>query len=136
MVTATIWIPGTPIPQGSKVARAIGNRAVMFEANKKHKPWRQHCHDVFKREIERQELHLFDEALHVSMTFFMPKPKSVKRLRPSVKPDLSKLVRAVEDSMTTAGLIKDDALICAIDASKHYSLDDTLTGVLVTLRYL
>lgn len=133
---AVIWIPGTPIPQGSKVARAIGNRAVMFEANKKHKPWRQHCHDIITREIARQELHLYDEALHVSMAFFMPRPKSVKRLRPSVKPDLSKLVRAVEDSMTTAGLIKDDSLICGLSAHKVYAKDDTLTGVLVTLRYL
>ena len=33
-------------------------------------------------------------------------------------PDLDKLIRSTGDALTTSGLIRDDALICSVHASK------------------
>ena len=59
----------------------------------------------------------------VSMTldFYIKKPDSVpkKRQHPSVKPDLSKLIRSTEDAMTGI-LYADDAQVVDIRSRKHY----------------
>jgi Holliday junction resolvase RusA-like endonuclease len=66
--------------------------------------------------------------------FFMPKPKTVTRLLPSVKPDLDKLIRAIGDAATKSGVINDDSQICEIVAHKVYEGDDLPRGVLITLH--
>jgi Holliday junction resolvase RusA-like endonuclease len=50
----------------------------------------------------------------VSMVFTLPKPTSAPKTRktwPDRMPDLSKLIRSTEDSITDAGLWEDDARI-------------------------
>ena len=61
--------------------------------------------------------------LKLTVTFQFIRPKSVtakKRPRPSAKPDLSKLVRCVEDSLTGI-LIRDDSLVVDLVARKVYA---------------
>ena len=61
------------------------------------------------------------EAVEIKLAFYFQRPPSIpkKRDRHVVKPDLSKLIRAAEDSLT--GIIfNDDAQIVKIESEKHY----------------
>jgi Holliday junction resolvase RusA-like endonuclease len=49
----------------------------------------------------------------------MTKPKTVKRLHPTVPPDLDKLIRAVLDAMTAIAYL-DDGQVTEINAVKVY----------------
>ncbi|MCY0957661.1 RusA family crossover junction endodeoxyribonuclease [Streptomyces sp. H27-H5] len=115
-------VRGLPGPQGSK--RHVGNGR-MIESSKKVKPWRA---DVVAAAVEAREAVAgfikLDGPLRVDMVFCLDRPKGhmgtgrnaglvrpSAPLRPHVKPDLSKLVRATEDALTTAGVYGDDALI-------------------------
>jgi crossover junction endodeoxyribonuclease RusA len=75
-------------------------------------------------------------AVHVK--FVMPRPKHHYRtgrnahlLRdsapeyPTGKPDLDKLCRALLDSLTAAGVVKDDAQVVWLDAIKVYATFET-----------
>ena len=62
-------------------------------------------------------------ALEVRVTFYLERPRSIKisdRPTPIMKPDLDKLARTL-DSLTTARLISDDALIVKLNAKKRYA---------------
>ena len=48
-------------------------------------------------------------ASFVELDFYLPRPKTVKRQWPTVRPDADKLLRAVLDLMTKAGVYCDDA---------------------------
>lgn len=98
---------GVPAPQGSKRAFVVNGRAIITEDSKRTKPWRQAIIDA------APVMEPLDGPLAFYAVFTMPKPQKVPkgRTRPSTKPDLSKLVRAAEDSCKDAGLIVDDARI-------------------------
>lgn len=114
---------GTPAAQGSK--RHVGN-GVMVETAKGHKPWRQAVAAAARDVAEHDDVAApFDEPLRLSVVFRFAMPKSRKAavrrngVGPKVSaPDLDKLVRAVGDALTESGLIRDDALICEVHASK------------------
>jgi crossover junction endodeoxyribonuclease RusA len=110
-------IPGTAIPQGSKTV--FNGRAV--EANKKLRPWRAVVTAAATEALAGRPG--FDTAVTAILDFYLPRPKTVLRLRPTVKPDLDKLARAIGDSLTASGLIRDDALIVCLSAAKHYADD-------------
>jgi Holliday junction resolvase RusA-like endonuclease len=112
----TIVVYGEPAPQGSK--RFVGVRAgrgVMVESSKKVKPWRQ---DVAAAALTSRAIYHLVGAIagpvRVKMVFTVRKPLSAPKRRrtyPSAKPDLSKLARATEDALTTAGIWEDDARV-------------------------
>jgi Holliday junction resolvase RusA-like endonuclease len=60
-------------------------------------------------------------AMTITMTFTMPKPRTVKREEPSVAPDLDKLIRAVLDALTAIAYV-DDGQVTEIYAQKVYGL--------------
>ena len=67
----------------------------------------------------------------------MPKARSNKKDFPYQKPDLDKLIRAVGDSATNAGVITDDSQICEIVAHKLWAVDESDAGALITFgKYL
>ena len=115
-----IFIPGTPIPQGSKSATRTG---VMYEANPKLRPWRQTMttHLTAWTGTWFGAWEPYDGPLLVDVTFWMPRPKCPKYSLPAVKPDADKLCRALGDAMTTSGLITDDARITTWHARKRYA---------------
>jgi Holliday junction resolvase RusA-like endonuclease len=64
--------------------------------------------------------------VHLEVTFFMPIPKGIAISRyefmPHVKkPDTDNLLKAVMDSLTNAGIWKDDALVFDVTARKYYA---------------
>ena len=119
MTEFPIWIPGTPIPQGSKSVTRTG---VMFEANRHLKPWRETMSHTLTAWTGTffGAWEPYDGPLYVDVTFWMPRPKRPKYSLPAVKPDADKLCRALGDAMTTSGLIKDDARITTWHARKRY----------------
>ena len=116
---------GVPAPQGSK--RYVGNNRFV-EASKFLPAWRM--------AVEKECAALFDEPfdgpLEVELWFYLPKPTSVVRDFPSVFPDLDKLCRSVNDSLTKGGAISDDARIVNLLAYKRYSVDGW-TGVHISI---
>ncbi|HCS2945814.1 TPA: RusA family crossover junction endodeoxyribonuclease [Shigella flexneri] len=120
MTDFPIWIPGIPIPQGSKVATRTGH---MREANPKLRPWRNTMHDhltawqaTFMGAFER-----FDGPLLVDVTFHIPKPKKSMFDMPATPADLDKLCRALGDALTQSSTIKDDSRITTWLARKRYN---------------
>lgn len=119
----TFVVEGTPVPQGSKTAAVINGRAVMFDSNKKLKAWRSDVTLVARHAAEGMEPFDDTDGLEIELAFFMLRPKSVTRSMPTTKPDLDKLVRAVMDSITDAGVWADDSKVVKIYATKSYTID-------------
>ena len=122
---------GTPRPQGSK--RHVGN-GVMIEASDV-KPWRKAiANAVFEAWIRSGDDRPFTGPVEVSATFYLPRPKTIKRLFPSVAPDLDKLQRALGDGLSIdSKALADDSLIIRWNASKAYA-DDHDIGVRVAIK--
>ena len=128
---------GDPAPQGSK--RYVGNGR-MIESYKRLKPWREQI------VADAQALGLpqtITGAVSVSLVFCFIRPKSHFNskggMKPSAppykvsKPDADKLARAVLDSLTIAGIIKDDSLVTTLSVQKRYCVGTEPPGVLITV---
>lgn len=113
----TISVTGDPASQGS---HAIMNGRIVQVNSKKHKAWRtaivSACIETLPEGWEP-----LDEPVELIVNFYMPKPVSVKRLLPSVAPDLDKLIRSVGDALAIAGVYADDSRIVRISARKLYA---------------
>ena len=116
----SFFVDGIPAPQGSKNGFVKSGRVVMVESSKKVKPWREAVARETELAMNRHMQIMWTEPLEVSLVFYLPKPKTVTREFPSVKPDLDKLIRSTFDGMTTGGLYVDDALVIAVTATKLY----------------
>lgn len=108
------FVEGVPVPQGSKTAMVVKGRAVMFEANKKHKSWREHV----KATIPTLESPSTN-PVRVELIFTFIKPKTVKRQHMSVKPDADKLARSILDCLS-GRIIKDDSQVIILNIRKEY----------------
>ena len=94
-------------------------RGILIEASKRTKPWRA---IVLQAAMEVHAEKLIGPVT-LDIDFTLPKPKSApkrKRIWPDRKPDCSKLVRAVEDSLTDAGIWEDDSRVVSLIARKLY----------------
>lgn len=123
---AKFVVYGEPAPQGSKkfVGMVEGKRGQqiprLVESSKLLPKWRK---EVTKQAMIAWRNPPLDQPLVVIMTFTLPKPTSAPKTRttwPDRKPDVSKLARAVEDSLTDAGVFADDARIVDLIARKRY----------------
>lgn len=92
--------------------------------------WRSQVHNATVDWIGRRpwfEPYGEDQALRLYVVFTFLRPKSVpRRKRPfmTVAPDTTKLGRATEDSLVSAGLILDDCLIVDTHYRKVYLGED------------
>lgn len=128
-----IFIRGVPEPKGSKRAFVVKGRAVTVDASPKTKPWERLIRDRISAEWEGPPL---DGPIEMTLTFQLVRPQSVsakKRPWPCVRPDGSKLQRAVEDALVAAGAINDDALIVSWTGQKVYGNEP---GVEIEIRKL
>jgi len=122
---------GLPMPQGSKTAypfqRADGSLgATVAEGSTASRPafkaWRGDVAACARLWIEANGKPApLDGPLELLARFYLPRPKSVKRAFPDGKPDLSKLIRAIEDSCSKI-LYVDDARIVTIITKKRWAL--------------
>jgi Holliday junction resolvase RusA-like endonuclease len=124
----TFTVYGDAKPAGSKRAFVHNGRAIVTDANKNSKPWKQEVASVGAIAMERAGLPLFTCALRVTFRIVVPRPAghygkrgllASARPHPSVKPDVLKLARGIEDSLS--GICwHDDALIVDEHITKEY----------------
>ncbi|MDX3125337.1 RusA family crossover junction endodeoxyribonuclease [Streptomyces scabiei] len=129
-----LTVYGIPGPQGSK--KVQGKRRTktgklvpkLVESSKKVKPWRDAVHDaaVTQRLLQRGRFVKLDGPLEAAMFFTLPAPQKMPkdRVAATVYPDLSKLLRSTEDSLTTAGVWADDARVI-----RYRNLSKTYPGL-------
>jgi Holliday junction resolvase RusA-like endonuclease len=127
----TLFVAGEPRPQGSKKAFNRGKHIVLVEANKDLPAWRETMKKAF--ELKFMELDSrFETAISVSLTFWIKRPKSVKRQYATGTYDIDKLTRAALDSLQSSGVIANDNLVVDLTVRKNYD-DLHESGVLVTV---
>jgi crossover junction endodeoxyribonuclease RusA len=117
MISFTAY--GKPEPQGSVrafVHKGTG-RPILTSANPKVKDWREVIAWGAREAMAGEQP--YEGPIEIRASFYMPRPKSVKREHPTVKPDLDKLQRALLDALTSI-VYRDDAQVVEIRASKHY----------------
>jgi Holliday junction resolvase RusA-like endonuclease len=121
------WVHGRPAPQGSKTGYVINGRAVLKESSKFLPAWRSAVTEAAVQELARSmDVRAFDVPVRLSVEFYIERPKNPKyKAFPGGKPDADHLIRAVGDSLTKAGILLDDALICEIHAKKLWVGADT-----------
>jgi crossover junction endodeoxyribonuclease RusA len=125
---------GTPVPQGSMRAfkHKTTGAVINMSDNKRLRPWRQQVSGVAvalnESKFER------DIALALMADFYFVKPPSAtkKRQRPTVKPDLDKLLRSCCDAITGV-LICDDAQVVSCCGRKFYGDPERMEVVLTEI---
>ena len=113
-------ISGRPAPQGSK--KSIGGNRVI-EASKYLPAWRKLCKEAAIQTATEAEWQAASGSVELEVVFYLERPASIKpskRLHPIKPPDLSKLIRAIEDSFTGV-FYEDDAQIIKLTAFKLYA---------------
>ena len=140
--TLRIFVPGVPVPKGSKKAFAVGRRAFTVEQNeKKQKPWAS----LITLSAQQQTPELLKGAVAVLLVFYLPRPKCHYRsgkhaheLKPDAPQwhtsggkDVDKLTRCVLDALTSVAYA-DDTQVCQLEARKMYGAP----GVWITVSEL
>lgn len=120
---------GEPQPKGSMFIAARGPKGMPFakprlvaDNSQELEAWSSNVRGAVMAAMVGRPRPLFrkQEPLAVHVTFSLPKPASVKRARPSVRPDLDKLLRAALDPLH--GMVfADDGAVVSVTASKWYA---------------
>lgn len=131
-------VVGIPTPQGSKRAYVRGGRVNLVEqAGAALKTWRAEVADAARAAITAADWYPVDAPVEVHVLFRMARPKA----RPddvwhAVRPDVDKLVRAVLDALSTAGVWEDDCLVADMRTWKRYAVDGTQPGASIAVRVI
>lgn len=131
MISFTVY--GQAEPAGSKRAFVVAGKARVTDANRKSAPWKQ---EVASKGAEAMatwnsnlRMPMLEGALEVWFTIYVPRPQGhfgkrgnllpSARPYPTVKPDLLKLARGLEDALT--GICwRDDSQIIVEHLLKRY----------------
>lgn len=119
-VVLSFFACGDPQPQGSM--RSFGGGRMTCD-NKKLKPWRAAVVLAALRAIANaggnwQKLNC---PVRVELEFFVKRPSKPMFDEPATKPDLDKLVRAISDALTEAGVYADDSRVVSLSADAFYA---------------
>lgn len=143
----TVTVHGLPVTKGSLTPIIVGGpqcpacggkrnaRAVVIEkksgaAREALKCWRLQLRTIIKAEWNRQGRAMLGakrgkylKPLFVSMTFYLPRPKSAPSyvVWPTTYPDKDKLERVVMDELKAAGVCQDDRQIVEGGTTKDYA---------------
>ncbi len=138
------FVPGIPRPAGSKRALPTksGKIAIVDASGQKGKDWRADCKS-FAREVYRGDPVVGPLYLGIIFTMIRPKGhygtgRNAEKLKgsapeyPTGKPDLTKLIRGLEDALT--GIVwRDDAQIVKQTVVKEYG---KIPGAYISVRRL
>ena len=134
-----IRVIGTPATAGSFVPRKRKNGSLYLlrSGSQKHKEWRQTAETTIQQAVRLWQWETNpDDEYSVSLSFLLPKPRTVSRAQPNVKPDIDKLCRSTLDALTVGKAIDDDARIIQLIASKTYAAGSEQPGCYITVNKL
>lgn len=133
MTSVKFTAHGLPVPQGSVTAYPTkGGRGVRVVS--KTPPlveWREVVRHAAELE-SGEDWEVQDGPAMVNITFYLPRPKSAPKTRdilPKNSLDLDKLVRAVFDGMTAAGLWSDDSRAVGLTTFKFFAVGPELKRI-------
>ena len=113
-------VDGKPIPQGSKTVFMVKGRPVLADANSKAlAPWRKQVKAAAESAWGGRVALVGPVAVRVVFRF--ERGKTVRREHMTTKPDGDKLLRAVCDALTAAGVWADDSHVVHFDVTKRYA---------------
>ncbi len=135
---------GTPVTQGSK---KIARGRLIDDDPAALRRWRANIVQTAREHYQGEPL---GGPIRLTVTFFLKRPKRHYRtgrfadqLRddaPPVycdaKPDADKLVRAVGDALTDAGVWRDDAQAAVLNVRKRYAPDGRTEGAAIRIAPL
>lgn len=116
-------VDGEPAPQGSKNFKGYrGGKPVLVESSKGLPGWRASVTAAARTAMRESRLRFpLEGPLELAAVFAVRAPKRRPREFPHVKPDIDKLLRAVLDSCTDAGVWGDDGQVVRLrDVLKVY----------------
>lgn len=132
---------GEPRPKGSKTAIVRNGRAHLVESKstegrRRQSQWADDIRRAAQDWRNRHPGELLDEALAVSIIFYLPRPKSTpRRVKfPTKKPDHDKLCRLVCDVLKGV-IYRDDSLIVRSAVEKQFA-DERTPGCLIMIERL
>jgi crossover junction endodeoxyribonuclease RusA len=143
----SLFIPGKPVPQGSgkAITSRSTNRAIFLHSNREQlKGFRA----AVKAAVEKAGVtEPITGPVRVRCDFFLPRPKAHyrangSRLRidapvfPTTRPDVDKLLRAVNDALTEAGAWKDDSQVVLLNGAKFYASSEGELGTVIEIGEL
>lgn len=111
-----VRVLGSPAPKGSYRPITVNGKTRLIPASKGEKKWRA----AVSQTCEGLEPLPAKTPLKCELIFTMRRPKTVKRPRPTVPPDLDKLCRCTLDGLQDAHILPDDAQIVELHAEEHY----------------
>jgi crossover junction endodeoxyribonuclease RusA len=138
----SVWVAGTPAPQGSKRALGAGRpggKIRMIESSKKVKPWREDVRQGFLNGGHREVNFAKDVPVVVKIVFVLPRTVAMRQ-RPSLdypmvqKPDVDKLGRAVLDALKSAGVYADDSQVVTLLSHKRRAEPGEPTGAMIHIE--
>ena len=133
------FIEGDPVPKGRGRIMSSGNKRWNVT------PAKTRLYEAAVRETAElamrghQNVDPFTKMPHIpyagplyaKLTFYLPRPKTVDRMWPFVKPDLDNLAKAVLDGLNGV-VFHDDAQVCCMDLAKQYAVDRVGVQVEIT----
>ena len=122
------FVPGVPIAKGSMSAfpfpRKDGSTgARVTDKTKGLKPWLKTVKAMATRAMWSEGRKMFPKGTPIALStqFYLERPESVKdRKYPTVKPDLGKLERAIEDALTGIIYEDDKDIVTRPNSQKRY----------------
>lgn len=126
-------IPMDPVAKGRPRISTVGGRPIAFtpQETRTAERFMAAFARIYMNENKRQVL---IGALSVEATFWLRKPKSVKRLVPTTKPDLDNYIKMLD--AFNGILWEDDSQIFAITASKKYCAEGTEPRICIEVQEL
>lgn len=125
------YVPGVPAQQGSK------NRWGQ-EDSPKTKPWRSHVTNTVREQMDQRGLDLTSGPVVVRCVFAFTRPKGHTKLDGNLsaagrrapfpmRPDVDKLLRAILDSLTDAGVYLDDRQVVHVNGARRWGFEPGAT---------
>jgi len=122
-----ITIHGMPRPQGSMTPFRNKHTGKMYvKSADVTKVWRSAVTSAAREAAQEDHWIMLTEMVVLTVSFHFHRPKATPKWRREVEPkwngsDLDKLVRAIGDGLTDAGIYQDDRQIQRIRATKNYT---------------
>lgn len=142
----TFFVAGIPQTQGGmrEITTKLGRKALITTGSQNLKPWRNKVTEVAQLAVNLAHWTTVEEGpIGTTFRFFLPMPQSrpaaVRRgaiCLASVGYDIDKMTRAIHDSLTDAGVYKNDAQVARSAQVKWEIMPGQLAGAEIIVEAL